>query len=180
MERCTFKDRQRRRHKWWERDTLTFVHSCGHSHETDKSEKPKGSNFSSPCLHLQEAIESVFCFTKMSGCCVKLWTSKTQPRSDQRHAPCTGAWRPLSKTNIGDFIWLGMLHLNIIHRHWCRIWHPQTSFEPQAAQRTVCNYWRRLCEEVIRLPFGLRFLRAVHIKMSPRPLWPADDLPHTL
>lgn len=44
-------------------------HSSGHSHETDKSEKPKDSHFSFPCLHLREADESAFCFSNVCLLC---------------------------------------------------------------------------------------------------------------
>lgn len=56
------RERERKKENRWEKDRLKSWHSSGHSHETDKSEKPKDSNFSSPCLHLQEANESAFCF----------------------------------------------------------------------------------------------------------------------
>lgn len=54
---------------WWEKGRLKSWHSSGHSHETDKSEKPKDSHFSSPCLHLQEADESAFCFLNVFLLC---------------------------------------------------------------------------------------------------------------
>lgn len=45
---------------WWEMDRLKSWHSSGHSHETDKSEKPKDSHFRSSRLHLWEEDESAF------------------------------------------------------------------------------------------------------------------------
>lgn len=63
------KDLERKTEIWWETARRKSWHSSVHSHETDKSEKPEDSHFSSPRLHLRDADESAFCFSNVPLLC---------------------------------------------------------------------------------------------------------------